>query len=69
MTNFQRYALSSLTTFAAAAVLALASQIVQGMTIEWTISFWFALISVAIRAGVKALLEGAVGQNADPVSA
>lgn len=53
----RRYALSSLTTFLAFFLLSLGTQLQMAGEMEFTSSFFFGMISVAVRAGVKAVVE------------
>lgn len=60
----KRYLLSSLTTFVTVGAATLAAQLSSG-TIEWTSSFWVAIVIVVVRAGFKAVIEGFATNHAD----
>lgn len=62
--TFERYLLSSATTFLTAGVSALAMQL-SANTIQWTQTFWFAVGAVVVRAGFKAVVEALAKRNAD----
>lgn len=64
--TLRRYLLSSSTTFLTAFFGSLAFQIGNGMSIQFTGAFVLSLLSVAVRAGIKVLVESGVGQHADP---
>jgi hypothetical protein len=64
-TIFQRYALSSLTTFLTVAVSTLSAQLAVAGTIQWTGDFWLAILVVVLRAAFKAVVEGLAAKNAD----
>ncbi len=64
LNTFERYLLSSLTTFLTAGIGALAIQL-SANSIEWTGTFWFAIGAVVIRAGFKAVAEAFVKRNSD----
>lgn len=63
--TIKRYLISSVTTFVAAFCIAIAAQLKAGVPMEFTTSVLFAVISVAGRAGVKAVVEAFAGQTAD----
>lgn len=65
MDTLKRYALSSLTSFLTGAFISLGVQFSSGLPIVWTSAFWVGVLIVAARAGVKAVIEYAVGQHAD----
>ena len=65
MDTIKRYALSSLSTFVAVGLMTVGQEISAGTPIMWTTAFWLALLMVAARAGVKAVIEGLAQQNAD----
>ena len=54
--TIKRYLVSSLTTFLASFFLTLSVQFKAGIT-DFTVAAVFAVISVAARAGVKAVVE------------
>lgn len=53
----RRYLTSSLTTFVATFLTVLGAQISMAGTVEFTFAFWSGLAILAVRAGVKAVLE------------
>ena len=68
MTTYKRYILSSLTTFLTVFISTVAIQISSGTVMLSSGAFWLAVVAVGLRAGVKAIIESLVGQNADPVA-
>ncbi len=65
--TIKRYLLSSLTTFLTAFFGSLAIQIGNGTGLQFTGAFVLSLLAIAVRVAVKAVVETAVGQHADPV--
>lgn len=61
----KRYILSSISTFSAMFFLSLSLQLTNGSGIQLTGAFLLSLLSVAIRAGAKAVVESFAGQHAD----
>lgn len=64
--TIKRYVLSSATTFLTSFFGVLAMQLAGGVPADVTGTFVLGLITVAVRAGIKALVESAAGQHADP---
>lgn len=62
----KRHVVSGLQTFAAAAILDVSAQLSVIGHIEWTSAFFVALLGVAIRAGIKAVVEMTMGASGDP---
>ena len=62
--TFQRYLLSSLTTFITVGVSTLAIELSAG-TLIWTSTFWLSVAAVVVRAAFKAVVEGLAGKTAD----
>lgn len=63
--TIKRYLLSSSTTFLTTFFGSLALQLGNGHGLELTGAFLLSLLSVAARAGIKAIVESAAGQHAD----
>lgn len=63
--TIKRYILSSVSTFSAMFFMSLGLQITNGGGIQLTGAFILSVLTVAIRAGVKAVVEGFAGQHAD----
>lgn len=57
MSDFKIHLQSALQTFVAGFLATLGAQLSNGMTIEWTSTFWIALILAAVRSGVKVAFE------------
>lgn len=64
-TTFGRYILSSVTTFISSFLMVLGSEIAAGSITTWSWAVVFGLITVAVRAGIKAAVEGFAGNHAD----
>lgn len=62
--TLQRYLLSSLTTALTVGLGSIAVQLSVG-PIMWTATFWLTVVSIALRAAFKAIVEGYAGQNGD----
>lgn len=62
--TLKRYLLSSLTTFITVAAATLSVQLSAGV-VQWTWAFWFSVIIVVVRAGIKAVVETFASQTAD----
>jgi hypothetical protein len=64
--TLQRYFTSSLTTFLTAFLGMLTIELGNGVTLQFTGVFWFSLLTVAVRAGIKAVVESFTTTHADP---
>lgn len=64
--TLKRYLLSSSTTFLTAFFGSLALQLGNGSPMQFTGAFFLSLVAIAVRAGIKVLVESFAGQHADP---
>ncbi len=53
----RRYLVSSLTTFIAMFATTVGAQLTLAGTVEFTFAFWAGVITIAVRAAIKAVVE------------
>lgn len=55
--TLRRYLVSSLTTFLAVLLTTLGAQITLAGTVEFNFAFWAGVLTIAVRAATKAVVE------------
>lgn len=63
--TLKRYLLSSLTTFLGSFCTVVGLQLSAGLPTQLTATFFYSILAVAIRAGIKAVVEGLASTHAD----